>query len=101
MRFSCNAGAAGALTAMIIKRLGFADKYWSLLFTINGGLTGMVWLPNPGLFPKIFSEWFLAKDRVNALYHCSHSVAVSLPSHQLRRHFHPHLTTSSFSHASV
>lgn len=35
-------GAAGALTAMIIKRLGFADKYWSLLFTINGGLTGMV-----------------------------------------------------------
>ncbi|RMX43326.1 putative ammonium transporter 1 isoform X1 [Pocillopora verrucosa] len=35
-------GASGALTAMIIKRLGFADKYWSLLFTINGGLTGMV-----------------------------------------------------------
>ncbi|RMX43323.1 hypothetical protein pdam_00014952 [Pocillopora damicornis] len=35
-------GAAGALTAMLIKRLGFADKYWSLLFTINGGLTGMV-----------------------------------------------------------
>ena len=35
-------GAAGALTAMIIKRLGFAEKYWSLLFTINGGLTGMV-----------------------------------------------------------
>lgn len=27
---------------MLIKRLGFADKYWSLLFTINGGLTGMV-----------------------------------------------------------
>ncbi|KAJ7373670.1 ammonium transmembrane transporter [Desmophyllum pertusum] len=35
-------GAAGAITAMIIKRLGFAEKYWSLLFTINGGLTGMV-----------------------------------------------------------
>ncbi|XP_022793779.1 putative ammonium transporter 1 [Stylophora pistillata] len=35
-------GASGALTAMIIKRLGFVDKYWSLLFTINGGLTGMV-----------------------------------------------------------
>lgn len=35
-------GATGALTAMIIKRLGYADKYWSLLFTINGGLTGMV-----------------------------------------------------------
>ena len=35
-------GAAGAITAMIIKRLGYADKYWSLLFTINGGLTGMV-----------------------------------------------------------
>ena len=35
-------GAAGALTAMIIKRLGYAAKYWSLLFTINGGLTGMV-----------------------------------------------------------
>lgn len=35
-------GAAGALTAMIIKRLGYAEKYWSLLFTINGGLTGMV-----------------------------------------------------------
>lgn len=35
-------GAAGALTAMVVKRLGFADKYWSLLFTINGGLTGMV-----------------------------------------------------------
>ena len=39
--FSCS-GAAGALTAMVVKRLGFADKYWSLLFTINGGLTGMV-----------------------------------------------------------
>ena len=36
------AGAAGALTAMLIKRLGYAEKYWSLLFTINGGLTGMV-----------------------------------------------------------
>ena len=35
-------GAAGALTAMLIKRLGYAEKYWSLLFTINGGLTGMV-----------------------------------------------------------
>ncbi|XP_029185177.2 putative ammonium transporter 1 isoform X1 [Acropora millepora] len=35
-------GAAGALTAMMIKRLGYAEKYWSLLFTINGGLTGMV-----------------------------------------------------------
>lgn len=35
-------GAAGAITAMIIKRLGYAEKYWSLLFTINGGLTGMV-----------------------------------------------------------
>ncbi|XP_022793819.1 putative ammonium transporter 1 [Stylophora pistillata] len=35
-------GASGALTAMIVKRLGFADKYWSLLFAINGGLTGMV-----------------------------------------------------------
>jgi len=35
-------GAAGALTAMIIKRLGYAEKHWSLLFTINGGLTGMV-----------------------------------------------------------
>ncbi|XP_015755297.1 PREDICTED: putative ammonium transporter 1 [Acropora digitifera] len=34
--------AAGALTAMMIKRLGYAEKYWSLLFTINGGLTGMV-----------------------------------------------------------
>ena len=40
--FNFNLGAAGALTAMIIKRLGFAEKYWSLLFTINGGLTGMV-----------------------------------------------------------
>ena len=27
---------------MIIKRMGFADKNWSLLVTINGGLTGMV-----------------------------------------------------------
>ncbi|XP_068672479.1 putative ammonium transporter 1 [Montipora foliosa] len=35
-------GASGALTAMMIKRLGYAKKYWSLLFTINGGLTGMV-----------------------------------------------------------
>jgi len=35
-------GSAGALTAMIIKRLGFAEKHWSLLFTINGGLAGMV-----------------------------------------------------------
>ena len=40
--FYCILGAAGAITAMIIKRLGYADKYWSLLFTINGGLTGMV-----------------------------------------------------------
>ena len=38
----CIIGAAGAITAMIIKRLGYAEKYWSLLFTINGGLTGMV-----------------------------------------------------------
>ena len=37
-----HSGAAGALTAMLIKRLGYAEKYWSLLFTINGGLTGMV-----------------------------------------------------------
>lgn len=40
--FFYHSGAAGALTAMIVKRLGFAEKYWSLLFTINGGLTGMV-----------------------------------------------------------
>ena len=40
--FYCILGAAGAITAMIIKRLGYAEKYWSLLFTINGGLTGMV-----------------------------------------------------------
>ena len=40
--FHCRLGAAGALTAMMIKRLGYAEKYWSLLFTINGGLTGMV-----------------------------------------------------------
>jgi len=40
--FYCILGAAGAITAMIIKRLGYADKYWSLLFTMNGGLTGMV-----------------------------------------------------------
>lgn len=42
MDFYCSLGAAGALTAMMIKRLGYAEKYWSLLFTINGGLTGMV-----------------------------------------------------------
>ena len=42
MDFYCCLGAAGALTAMMIKRLGYAEKYWSLLFTINGGLTGMV-----------------------------------------------------------
>ena len=42
MDFYCWLGAAGALTAMMIKRLGYAEKYWSLLFTINGGLTGMV-----------------------------------------------------------
>ncbi|KAK3697510.1 hypothetical protein QZH41_011277, partial [Actinostola sp. cb2023] len=35
-------GGGGALTAMIIKRMGFAEKKWSLLITINGGLTGMV-----------------------------------------------------------
>nr|XP_058965913.1 putative ammonium transporter 1 [Pocillopora verrucosa] len=35
-------GAAGALTSLIIKRLGFAEKHWSLLFTMNGGFTGMV-----------------------------------------------------------
>ena len=40
--FYCILGSAGAITAMIIKRLRFADKYWSLLFTMNGGLTGMV-----------------------------------------------------------
>ena len=42
IHFYCILGAAGAITAMIIKRLGYAEKYWSLLFTINGGLTGMV-----------------------------------------------------------
>lgn len=42
MDYYCMSGAAGAITAMIIKRLGYAEKYWSLLFTINGGLTGMV-----------------------------------------------------------
>ena len=47
MCFSFNLGAAGALTAMIIKRSGFAEKYWRLLFTINGGLTGMVRLRKP------------------------------------------------------
>ncbi|KAK3697511.1 hypothetical protein QZH41_011278, partial [Actinostola sp. cb2023] len=35
-------GGGGALTAMTIKRLGFAEKKWSLLNCINGGLTGMV-----------------------------------------------------------
>ena len=68
MCFSFNSGAAGALTAMIIKRLGFAEKYWSLLFTINGGLTGMVRLRKP---------WIIV------LYYRSHSVSVTLPSHQL------------------
>ena len=53
MCFSFNSGAAGALTAMIIKRLGFAEKYWSLLFTINGGLTGMVRPTEP---------WVILKD---------------------------------------
>ena len=47
-----HSGAAGALTAMIIKRLGFAEKYWSLLFTINGGLTGMVRRAKPWVIPK-------------------------------------------------
>jgi hypothetical protein len=27
---------------MAIKRMGFAERKWSLLITINGGLTGMV-----------------------------------------------------------
>ncbi|XP_031573365.1 putative ammonium transporter 1 [Actinia tenebrosa] len=35
-------GGGGAVTAMAVKRMGFAEKKWSLLVTINGGLTGMV-----------------------------------------------------------
>ncbi|XP_063960880.1 putative ammonium transporter 1 [Lytechinus pictus] len=35
-------GACGALVALVIKRIGFSGSYWSLLTTINGGLTGMV-----------------------------------------------------------
>eukprot|EP00057_Strongylocentrotus_purpuratus_P030534 XP_781954.1 PREDICTED: putative ammonium transporter 1 isoform X1 [Strongylocentrotus purpuratus] len=35
-------GAFAALTAMICRRVGFSGSYWSLLTTINGGLTGMV-----------------------------------------------------------
>ena len=35
-------GAGAAITAMVIKRMGYASKNWSLLVTINGGLTGMV-----------------------------------------------------------
>eukprot|EP00057_Strongylocentrotus_purpuratus_P029558 XP_011684032.1 PREDICTED: putative ammonium transporter 1 [Strongylocentrotus purpuratus] len=35
-------GACAALVAMIIRKIGFSGSYWSLLTTINGGLTGMV-----------------------------------------------------------
>ena len=35
-------GACAALVAMAIRRIGFSGNYWSLLTTINGGLTGMV-----------------------------------------------------------
>nr|XP_054761819.1 putative ammonium transporter 1 [Lytechinus pictus] len=35
-------GAFAALTSMICRRVGFSGSYWSLLTTINGGLTGMV-----------------------------------------------------------
>ena len=35
-------GACGALVSMVIKKIGFSGSYWSLLTTINGGLTGMV-----------------------------------------------------------
>ena len=68
---------------MIIKRLGFADKYWSLLFTINGGLTGMVWLTKSWDIPKDF-YCVLSHNKVNSLFHRSHSVPISLSSHQLR-----------------
>ena len=56
-----DSGAAGALTAMIIKRLGFAEKYWSLLFTINGGLTGMVRLTKPWVIPKDLF-WMVSRE---------------------------------------
>ena len=38
-------GAGGGIMALIIKRImtGFFDGHWSLLTTINGGLTGMVY----------------------------------------------------------
>jgi hypothetical protein len=39
---------------MAIKRMGFAEKKWSLLITINGGLTGMV--------KRIFLNLFLFLD---------------------------------------
>ena len=37
-------GAGGALVALVIKRVatGVFGGHWSLLTTINGGLTGMV-----------------------------------------------------------
>lgn len=35
-------GAFAALVAMLIRRIGFQGSYWSLLTTVNGGLTGMV-----------------------------------------------------------
>ena len=37
-------GAGGGIMALIVKRImtGIFDGHWSLLTTINGGLTGMV-----------------------------------------------------------
>ncbi|XP_071509117.1 putative ammonium transporter 1 [Diadema antillarum] len=34
--------AFGALVAMVVRRIVYKGSYWSLLTTINGGLTGMV-----------------------------------------------------------
>ena len=35
-------GGFAALVALICHRIGFKGNYWSLLTSINGGLTGMV-----------------------------------------------------------
>ena len=60
-------GAGGGIMALIIKRImtGFFDGHWSLLTTINGGLTGMV---------SDWTWWFVARKEIYRNTHACLSV---------------------------